>query len=314
MEYLNRVLGIHVSYPSENLHPLPNYIIDRYQLQKVRLDGKAALFVRPKGELDSVNQIKKHLQRIESAEHVTAILCPDRLTYRQKEYLLKAKIPFIVDGKQIYLPFMRGDSETQVPSEILPSAQLLMLYYIYGGCRELQTNDAARTLGFTATSISRASRQLEVMGLVRTEKRGVQKVILADDAPKTVFNRAMGKLTNPVKKTIYIPKAALRADYPLAGYAALSEYTMLNPSVVECYASDSISAFGKLASGRLQATDVQCEMQLWKYDPRKLSGTEIVDPLSLALSLRDDPDERVEEAVEEMLAKVWEDRNGQRDG
>ena len=28
------------------------------------------------------------------------------LSFRQKEYLIREKIPFIVDGKQIYLPFM----------------------------------------------------------------------------------------------------------------------------------------------------------------------------------------------------------------
>jgi len=88
-----------------------------------------------------------------------------------------------VDGKQIYLPFMalylqeRGDAEKIDISGILPSAQLLLLLYIYQGCGELLTREASRKLGFTATSISRASRQLQEMGLIQTEKRGVQKVI-----------------------------------------------------------------------------------------------------------------------------------------
>ena len=37
----------------------------------------------------------------------------------------------------------------------------------------------------------------------------------------------------------------------------------------------------------------------------KLSTRNIVDELSLALALREDADERVEEAVEEMLNELW---------
>ena len=55
---------------------------------------------------------------------------------------------------------------------------MLLLYYIYRGCGELRTSDAAEALSFTATSISRASRQLKDFGLAETEKRGVQKSFL----------------------------------------------------------------------------------------------------------------------------------------
>ena len=46
-------------------------------------------------------------------------------------------------------------------------------------------------------------------------------------------------------------------------------------------------------------------MMMWRYNPRKLSTRNIVDELSLALALREDADERVEEAVEEMLNELW---------
>ena len=49
-----------------------------------------------------------------------------------------------------------------------------------------------------------------------------------------------------------------------------------------------------------------------RYDPRKLSKEKIVDGLSLALSLKEDADERVEEAVEEMLNNLWRKIDGYR--
>ena len=45
---------------------------------------------------------------------------------------------------------------------------------------------------------------------------------------------------------------------------------------------------------------------------RRLSGRKTVDELSLALALRNDPDERVEEAVEEMLDCLWRKIDGKR--
>ena len=59
MEYLNRVLGIHVKYLNESPRSMPNYIHSRYRIQLVTLEGKEALFVYPKTELDSVNAVKK---------------------------------------------------------------------------------------------------------------------------------------------------------------------------------------------------------------------------------------------------------------
>ena len=42
-------------------------------------------------------------------------------------------------------------------------------------------------------------------------------------------------------------------------------------------------------------------------------GKNAVDELSLALALREDADERVEEAVEEMLNNLWRKIDGNRD-
>lgn len=318
MEYLNHVLGIHVGYENNAAISLPNFIHSRYQVQRVTLDGKAASFIYPNGELDSVDAVKKHLDRVEKAENAPAVLVLNHLTYRQKEYLLKAHIPFIVDGKQIYLPFMavylqeRADKEEQEVSRMLPSSQLLLLHYIYNGCAEMLTSNAAKALGLTATSISRASRQLEEMQFIKTEKRGVQKVIYSDFRPKELFAIARASMSNPVKRTIYVPKDAVMKNLPLSGYSALSEYTMLNPPMVKCFASDRITAWGKAFTQKLQSTDDQYEIQLWRYDATKLSGNGMVDRLSLALSFHGNRDERVEEAIEEMLTKTWEDFDGKR--
>lgn len=316
MEYLNRVLGIRTVYQNNEMISLPNYIHARYRVQEITIDGKKAVFVYPKTELDPVNSVKKHLERIKRAVSVPVILVPEHLTYRQKDYLLRDRIPFIVEGRQIYLPFMalylqeRCDGGKPATAKMLPSAQILLLHYIYQGCRKLTTANVSQVLSFTPTSISRASRQLEEMGLLQTEKRGVQKVIFSDKTPKELFFAAQNYLLNPVKRTVYVSKAEIKEDLLISGYSALSEYSMLNHPVVACRATVSISLWDKTSSGRLQHSDDQCAVELWRYDPKKLSCGECVDRLSLALALREDRDERVEEAVEEMLKQVWSDIDG----
>lgn len=318
MEYLKSVLGIHVIYHNSGVAPVTNYIHARYRLQEVSLDGMRAVFAYPKTELDSVNAIKKHFERIQKSVNAPTVLVPDRLTYRQREYLLREHIPFVVDGRQIYLPFMavflqeRHDGEkTEIP-DMLPSAQLLLLYYIYHGCGELLTSDTVKILSFTATSISRASRQLENLGLVKTKKRGVQKIIFSDREPQDLFEMAKNYLPNPVKRTIYVPKTEIRKELLMSGYTALSEYSMLNPPILKCFAAGSIAAWDKSSSVRLQNSEEQCAVELWRYDPKKLAVGESVDRLSLALALREDRDERIEDAVSEMLADVWREIDDKR--
>lgn len=137
MEYLKRVLGIEVLYENKALEHLPNFISTRYDSQKVSLSGQKAVFLYPKTELEQVETLKKHLERVKKVADCPVVLVLEQITARQKEYLLREKIAFIVDGKQIYLPFMaaylqeRCDAEKSDREEILPSAQMLLLYFIY---------------------------------------------------------------------------------------------------------------------------------------------------------------------------------------
>lgn len=318
MEYLNKILGIEVVYENVALTHLPNFIATRYRLQLVSMNGQRAIFLYPATELEQIEVLKKHIARIQKNENLPVVLVLKELTYRQKESLLREKIPFIVAGRQIYLPFMavylqeRCNAEKESREEILPSAQMLLLHFIYGGARELSTSQAAKDLKLTPTSISRASKQLEKMGLLQIKKRGVQRILQSEDSPKMLFRKAENKLLNPIKRTIYIPKKFVGIDLLESGYSALAEYSMLNAPNVKCYATEKISQWNDAMTNSLQDSRVQVAVEMWRYNPRKLSTRNMVDALSLALALREDADERVEEAVEEMLNELWGKIDGYR--
>ncbi len=52
------------------------------------------------------------------------------------------------------------------------------------------------------------------------------------------------------------------------------------------------------------ADDAGLEIEVWRYSPRLLYDREAVDRLSLYLDLREDEDERVQSALEEMMRGV----------
>ena len=97
-----------------------------------------------------------------------------------------------------------------------------------------------------------------------------------------------------------------------SGYSALAECSMLNEPNVKCYATEKISQWKDVMTNNLQDSQMQVAVEMWRYNPRKLSTQNIVDELSLALALREDVDERVEEAVEEMLNELWRKIDGYR--
>ena len=318
MEYLNKVLGIEVVYMNGKFEHLPNFIVTRYRLQRVSMNGQGVIFLYPKTELEQVEVLKKQIARIQKNENLPVVLVLNELSFRQKEYLIREKIPFIVEGRQIYLPFMalylqeRCNAEKKPREEILPSAQMLLLHFIYGGAQELSTSQAAKDLELTPTSISRASRQLEEMGLLHIRKAGVQRILYSEDSPKMLFQKTGDTLLNPVKRTVYIPKELVGTDLMESGYSALAEYSMLNAPNVRCYAAERISQWKDVMTNSLQNSQVQVAVEMWRYNPRKLSMRNAVDELSLALALREDADERVEEAVEEMLNELWRKIDGYR--
>lgn len=318
MEYLNRILGVKVEYEGKEEKTLPNYLASRYDVKKVFLDDISVFFVYPKGNLEQVIAVKKHIRQIKKMESLPVVIVLKKMTFYQRENFIREKIPFIVEGKQIYLPFMgvylqeRCDAEVIEKKELLPSSQLLLLYFIYRGAREIIASKAAKDLRLTATSISRASRELEQLNIIKTRRQGVQKVIFSERSPEELYKSTKEIMSNPVKRRVYIPKSEKLCDLPKSGDLALSEYSMLNPPTVEVYAASNIAKWKDVMTNRLQNADLQVAIELWRYDPMLLTKVGNVDPISLALSFENEEDERVEEAIEEMLDKVWREVDGKR--
>lgn len=318
MEYIENILDIKISKTEGVCAHFPNFIYSRYEIEKVLLDDVPVWFAHVKGELEQAVVIKKHIERIQKTDNIPVVLIVKKASFRQRQYLIKNRIAFIVEDRQIYLPFMgtylqaRCDAEKEVKEELIPSAQMLLLYFIYSGKKKIKTSIAARQLKLTATSVSRASQQLEKLGLMKCKKEGVNKIMYSEETGERLFSIAQPYMINPIRKKIYVPVEYITEENILGGYTALAEFSMLNSPSLKTYVSDRMLQWKVIASEYLSDATKQVEMEIWKYSPEVLGNGTLPDQLSLALTLKEDLDERVEEAVEQMLKKLWREIDGNR--
>lgn len=241
----------------------------------------------------------------------------ENITRAQRDALIGHRIPFVADDKQMYLPFLgiaihnsfRKKKEIKT-EKMMPVTQSLFLYLIYE-CKnkKIMKKQAAEYLNVTKTSITRASEQLEKMGLICQKTDGKECYMWTEDSGYQLFIKAKRYLINPMQKSFVVENLNQFTDMPVSGESALSNYSMLNPSVIESVAIDKSMAkeytFKKIDE-RWEDNKDMIRIEFWKYNPDRFSKNGMVDPISLCMSLSDVEDERVEGSIEEMLEEyAW---------
>jgi len=314
MDYIENTLGITTKRSSwEKESKIPLFLKNEYSFQKLMLDQIACISITPYDNLPPISTLKKHINQLQNLGSCPVVLELNEISRQRRATLIKEHIPFVVPEKQLYLPFIGmhlteqfASAMKNYPGEtLLPSAQMLLFTFILSKNEPMLMQEAISRLGFSAMTISRAASQLVELGLLEKTARGVQKTLSSVYSPKQLYTKACSHLVQPVKKTVYIKKELITSEMFSAGQTALAELSMINPPVIQTYGyaggGDWLNADEQIID-----TDKQCKLELWKYDPRKISGEHHVDILSLAVSLSDERDERIEQCIEDMLQKVWE--------
>lgn len=310
MDLFTDLFGIETEYEEwEKKSSLPLYISGSYEFSSARLNGIRCIILSPTQELVTLPALKKQIKKIQEIDNVPVILKLSSISFYRKKNMIENRIPFIT-SKQVYLPFMGTFlvEEEEIQKEIkkfMFSTQQLVLLYFYGGMEKLYLSEATKILPFTAMTLSRAAKQLEATGLFRISKDGVNKVIASVYKRPELFEKLKCYLQSPVCKTGYIEVKDVTKDMAVAGESVLSEETMLNAPRIKTYAVYKKIFDRKVLMNELIDPQKQVRLELWEYEPRQFSNNNTADILSVCLSLTKSNDERIEEAVEELLEKVW---------
>lgn len=238
---IDHIFGLSIRYePWDNKSILPIYIVSNYQFYTAYIENIRCIVIKPIEELPTLPSLKKQIQKIRVIDDVPVVLYSKTISFYRRKSLLENHIPFMTD-KQVFLPFIGtllvDEKETEkIKDKFVYSTQLLFLAYMYNHEKKVYVSDLSKSLPFSAMTLSRAVKQLEMTDLFLVYKDGVNKVIESKYSYKELYERIQHYLLTPVRHVGYMDQSLVTDHMVLSGESALSEMSMLNPSRIRTYA------------------------------------------------------------------------------
>ena len=255
----------------------------------------------------------------QKAKYEEALLCPVAYevvlnSVSMRNALVKNGVAFVDLPGNVFLPFMGVvlqdlyRKQLVKADKMMPATQMVFLELLYMNDDETALkSEVAKKLKLTKTSITRATAQLEQMGLIQQVKSGTEIAISRNCPRKEYYEKAKAYLINPIQKKITIMRCDSSFEALSAGENALSQVTELNPPRIEEYAiykgEEIIDQF-EIVDARYEDYDDCMNVQLWKYNPSYFARDGRVDPVSLACTFKGNEDERIEMSIEELLEEL----------
>lgn len=302
------VFGLTINYKSwDKKQALPLYVAGNYEIDEAIVSNNRFIVMSPIGDLPTLPAMKKHIEKIQKIDDVPVAFYLKNLSDFRRKGMLESNIPFMTE-KQVFLPFigillMEEKNNALYKEKFMFSTQQLFLMYLYNRQNKLYVANVGKKLPYSAMTLSRAVKQLEASDLFLVYKDGVNKVIESKYDRRELFERAKPFLLDPVRKYGYIEKSRIDENMVLASESALAKNSMLNPSKLITYAIDEQKMDINQMENELVDPNKQIRLELWGYDPKLFSDDNVADGLSVALSLREIVDERIEEAIDECIER-----------
>lgn len=315
--YLDQTLGTKIILsPWPDSKRLAPFLRQLYGFWQTKIMGTPCLLMVDEGhDEQAAVVIGKHLAQVRAKWDGEMVYVRNHLTPYNRKRLLELKIPFVVPSNQMYLPMVGVDFRERfrrpldVPVKFSPATQVTVLYWLLKGTDQpLTPTQTAQHLGYSTMSTTRAFTELEATELVEVDRRGKERLLTFIGAKRDIWVKAQPFLRTPVTKRIYIRQQQSRPECIQAGLDALTHYSMLAAParpVVAVYGQDWKASPRWHDKASIPSQDPEAfEIEVWRYRPDLLAREGVVDPLSLYLSLRDNQDERVQAALEEMIGRI----------
>jgi DNA-binding MarR family transcriptional regulator len=194
---------------------LPAFLRTQYKFFEGRLVDARVLLAVSLSDL-SVRGMNVHRETLERYSPLPVVFVLDRITPGMRRSLIAAKIPFIVPGTQLYLPFLGLSLQERFRPRQLehrrlsPSAQAALLYVLlHSDLTESTPTEMAAVLGYTSMAMVRAFDQLEAATLIHASRVDRQRVVTLAGSRLEVWDRAQPLLASPVSKRIWISAETL---------------------------------------------------------------------------------------------------------
>jgi len=318
IKYVKDALDITlVIQPWDGRADLPFFLRDQYAFHQTKIMTlPCILMVANSKEETTPAVIRKNIDLLRPRTGKAEIIyIRKQLNSFNRKRLVEQKVCFIIPGNQMYLPLLGMDFREHFrklqsqPETLSPSAQVIILHALLKGQQEiLRLTDLASQYGYSVMTMSRAFSEIASLGLAEVTIQGRKREMILKGTKQEVWEKSLEFLRNPVRQRSYLDQSVSVPDGIYAGLSALARYSALAESGNTVWAISSAegrSLTQKYRAGELSVNDLHCnEIQAWSYDPKLFAAAGVVDRLSLFLSLRDEKDERVEAALEQMMKEM----------
>lgn len=279
-------------------------LLAEFDIYQFAMNGHQLLLLVAK---ESVNyspvQRSNIADRIEKAAHIPAVFFFNSLPTYERDRLVDKGVYFVVSDKFAFVPTLLANrrlGNNEIPSQLLPSTQYLLLFHLQHSSLEGMTiKEIAEIAPYKYATLAKSAQQLAALGLAELKadnSRNKRLTFILDK--RELWGKAQPYLSDPIKQSGY-------TDEPLSaglfgGIEALSHYSMLAGEEIPTRVF-TIDKRKELKNRLSQFEDIQ-RVEIWKYPAIAKDG--FVDRLSLYLTLKDDADPRVQKELEIMINEM----------
>ena len=285
-----------------------------YRFMEGKYLGQEYLFAKPIGMKSTPRAMAITSNKVKEILGLPLVYilesCPAYLRQRLRE----KGVFFVVSDKFAFLPTLIANERIRITPEaerLTPVAQYLLLYHLQvKNLDGMAAKEISSYIPYSYSNVTLGLVCLEDLGLIRRETDdSKRKVVQFTSVGKALYDKALEYLQNPVESQLYCDALDSKKRFPTCGINALSHFSMLSPD------PERMVAVSKKDLKELRKEDAivgenrydgSVFIEVWKYPPVTEEGYdgEWVDKISLALSLADDQDPRVEKEVERMLGEI----------
>lgn len=307
------VAGIDILLSEIPKKELKGVIVDdiaRFSFYRAEFAGAAfVLLVSKLGINETPANCSKISRRFSSVLSLPIVFYFSNLKYYERQRYIEKSVFFITERGEVFLPniILHSKKErTKKPSKLSASAQFVLLYHLQkmslDGLSVSEMDSKIRQYSYV--SIAKAVENIEVLGLCecrKDAKRSKRIRFIAEG--KELWEKSRPYMATPVKEIKYCDSIP-PIKFQYSGVSALASYTMLSPDEVPTIAVYS-GRFKDVDFQGLNDFDGNVKIEIWRY-PEMDTESDVVDRLSLFLSLEGDTDPRIDKENKIMLDKVWQ--------
>ncbi|BFO07196.1 hypothetical protein MX621_30925 (plasmid) [Pseudomonas aeruginosa] len=325
--YIESVLGVAAQMTPVPLR-VPYTIRDSYKTYELSVPmGNSSAFnmmllvSRDDIEYPGIVKLQKHIELVRNVTNQVVVYVCWSLSTQDRRSLIMHQVNFIQPSFQMFIPEMALDlresfrqrREQSEVAALLPAAQAMLLSCLYAGIPDetyFTTNALLGDLGYSRVTLSKAVDQLISLGVITPAKSELPwRTYAFNGSPAEVFQKAKKHLRSPVKKRIGITRNAIpmAPGVFIAGETALAKYTMLAEPKQAVWGMSKKVFNDMLALDAFEVVEsvdtIEEWVEIWGY-PSLTETQYMADTASLFLSLEDNPDERIQIALDELKEQV----------